>query len=160
MPGFIAKNAKGEFTTLGRGGSDYTAAILAAALKVDSLEIWTDVDGFMTADPRVISKAYTIPELTYSEAMELSHFGAKVIYPPTILPVYQKGIPIRIKNTFKPENEGTLILSSAKTPKERPIKGISSISGISLVTLQGIGMVGVTGISMRLFTALASVGVM
>jgi bifunctional aspartokinase / homoserine dehydrogenase 1 len=159
MPGFIAKNTKGEFTTLGRGGSDYTAAILAAALKVDSLEIWTDVDGFMTADPRVISKAYTIPELTYSEAMELSHFGAKVIYPPTILPVYQIGIPIRIKNTFKPENEGTLILSNTKTPKERPIKGISSISGISLVTLQGIGMVGVTGISMRLFTALASVGV-
>jgi len=159
MPGFIAKNAKGEFTTLGRGGSDYTAAILAAALKVDSLEIWTDVDGFMTADPRVISKAYTIPELTYSEAMELSHFGAKVIYPPTILPVYQIGIPIRIKNTFKPENEGTLILNNTKTPRERPIKGISSISGISLVTLQGIGMVGVTGISMRLFTALASVGV-
>ncbi len=159
MPGFIAKNAKGEFTTLGRGGSDYTAAILAAALEVDSLEIWTDVDGFMTADPRVISKAYTIPELTYSEAMELSHFGAKVIYPPTILPVYQKGIPIRIKNTFKPENVGTLILSSAQTPKERPIKGISSISGITLVTLQGIGMVGVTGISMRLFTALARVNV-
>lgn len=159
MPGFIARNAKGEFTTLGRGGSDYTAAILAAAMDVDSLEIWTDVDGFMTADPRVISKAYTIPELTYSEAMELSHFGAKVIYPPTILPVYQKGIPIRIKNTFKPENEGTLILSSAQTPKERPIKGISSISGISLVTLQGIGMVGVTGISMRLFTALARMNV-
>lgn len=159
MPGFIARNAKGEFSTLGRGGSDYTASILAAALEVDSLEIWTDVDGFLTADPRVISKAYTIPELTYSEAMELSHFGAKVIYPPTILPVYQKGIPIRIKNTFKPENEGTLILSSAQTPKERPIKGISSISGISLVTLQGIGMVGVTGISMRLFTALARVNV-
>ncbi len=155
MPGFIAKNAKGEFTTLGRGGSDYTAAIIAAALGADSLEIWTDVDGFMTADPRVISKAYTIPELTYSEAMELSHFGAKVIYPPTILPVYQKGIPVHIKNTFKPENDGTLILSSIKTAKDTPIRGISSISGISLVTLQGIGMVGVTGISMRLFTALA-----
>lgn len=159
IPGFIAKNIKGEFTTLGRGGSDYTAAIMAAALHVEALEIWTDVDGFMTADPRVISKAYTIPELTYSEAMELSHFGAKVIYPPTILPVYQEGIPIRIKNTFKPENEGTLILSSAQTPKERPIKGISSISGITLLTLQGIGMVGVTGISMRLFTALARVNV-
>ncbi|HDR51385.1 MAG TPA: bifunctional aspartate kinase/homoserine dehydrogenase I [Mariniphaga anaerophila] len=159
LPGFIAKNTKGEFTTLGRGGSDYSAAILAAALDAEALEIWTDVDGFMTADPRVISKAYTIPELTYSEAMELSHFGAKVIYPPTILPVYQKGIPIRIKNIFKPENEGTLILSSAKTPKDRPIKGISSISGISLLTLQGIGMVGVTGISMRLFTALARVNV-
>lgn len=155
MPGFIAKNAKGEFTTLGRGGSDYTAAIISAALEADSLEIWTDVDGFMTADPRVISKAYTIPELTYSEAMELSHFGAKVIYPPTILPVYQKGIPVHIKNTFKPEKDGTLILSSIKTVKDTPIRGISSISGISLVTLQGIGMVGVTGISMRLFSALA-----
>jgi bifunctional aspartokinase / homoserine dehydrogenase 1 len=97
VPGFISKNAKGEFTTLGRGGSDYTAAIIAAALDVDILEIWTDVNGFMTADPRIISKAYTIPELTYSEAMELSHFGAKVIYPPTILPVYQKRIPILIK---------------------------------------------------------------
>ncbi|NQU53630.1 MAG: bifunctional aspartate kinase/homoserine dehydrogenase I, partial [Bacteroidetes bacterium] len=111
--------------------------------------------GFMTADPRVISKAYTIPELTYSEAMELSHFGAKVIYPPTILPVYQKGIPIRIKNTFEPENPGTRISRTMENGLERPIKGISSISGITLVTLQGIGMVGVTGISMRLFTALA-----
>ncbi len=159
VPGFIAKNVKGEFTTLGRGGSDFTAAIFAAALEVNSLEIWTDVDGFMTADPRVITKAYTIPELTYSEAMELSHFGAKVIYPPTILPVYQKGIPIRVKNTFSPQNPGTLILQGAKTPRERPIKGISSISGISLLTLQGLGMVGVTGISMRLFTALAGVNV-
>ncbi len=159
VPGFIAKNSKGEFTTLGRGGSDYTAAILAAALEADSLEIWTDVNGFMTADPRVISKAYTIPELTYSEAMELSHFGAKVIYPPTILPVYQKGIPIHVKNTFDRQKEGTLILKGAKTPKDKPIKGISSISGISLLTLQGIGMVGVTGISMRLFTALAGVNV-
>ncbi len=159
MPGFISKNSKGEFTTLGRGGSDFTAAIVAAALDVEVLEIWTDVNGFMTADPRVISKAYSIPELTYSEAMELSHFGAKVIYPPTILPVYKKGIPIRIKNTFEPENPGTRILRSLENGKERPIKGISSISGITLVTLQGIGMVGVTGISMRLFTALASVNV-
>ena len=155
VPGFISKNAKGEFTTIGRGGSDYTAAIISAALDVDVLEIWTDVNGFMTADPRVISKAYTIPELTYSEAMELSHFGAKVIYPPTILPVYQKGIPIQIKNTFEPENPGTRISRSMKNGLERPIKGISSISGITLVTLQGIGMVGVTGISMRLFSALA-----
>lgn len=159
VPGFIAKNNKGEFTTLGRGGSDYTAAILAAALDVESLEIWTDVDGFMTADPRVISKAYTIPELSYSEAMELSHFGAKVIYPPTILPVYQKAIPIHVKNTFNPENEGTLILGGVRTPKDKPIRGISSIPGISLLTLQGIGMVGVTGISMRLFTALATANV-
>ncbi len=155
VPGFISKNSKGEFTTLGRGGSDYTAAIIAAALEASILEIWTDVNGFMTADPRVIRKAYTIPELTYSEAMELSHFGAKVIYPPTILPVYQKGIPIQIKNTFEPENPGTLIVKGVKNGFDRPIKGISSISDITLVTLQGIGMVGVTGISMRLFTALA-----
>lgn len=155
VPGFISKNAKGEFTTIGRGGSDYTAAIIAAALNVEILEIWTDVNGFMTADPRIISKAYTIPELTYSEAMELSHFGAKVIYPPTILPVYKKGIPILIKNTFEPENPGTRISSSVENGMDRVIKGISSISGIALVTLQGIGMVGVTGISMRLFTALA-----
>lgn len=158
-PGFISKNKKGEFTTLGRGGSDFTAAIIAAALNVDVLEIWTDVNGFMTADPRVIRKAYTIPELTYSEAMELSHFGAKVIYPPTILPVYQKGIPIQIKNTFEPENPGTKIVKGVKNVLEQPIKGISSISGITLVTLQGIGMVGVTGIAMRLFSALAKVEV-
>lgn len=155
VPGFISKNAKGEFTTIGRGGSDYTAAIIAAALDVEILEIWTDVNGFMTADPRIISKAYTIPELTYSEAMELSHFGAKVIYPPTILPVYKKGIPILIKNTFEPENPGTRISRNVEYGLDRIIKGISSISGIALVTLQGIGMVGVTGISMRLFTALA-----
>lgn len=159
MPGFISKNAKGEFTTLGRGGSDYTAAIVAAALDAGILEIWTDVNGFMTADPRVISKAYTIPELTYSEAMELSHFGAKVIYPPTILPVYQKRIPVLIKNTFEPKDSGTRISHKVEKGAERIIKGISSISGITLVTLQGIGMVGVTGISMRLFTALAKVNV-
>ena len=155
VPGFISKNVKGEFTTLGRGGSDYSAAIISAALDVEILEIWTDVNGFMTADPRIIRKAYTIPELTYSEAMELSHFGAKVIYPPTILPVYKKRIPILIKNTFEPENPGTRITHSSENGSERIIKGISSISGISLVTLQGIGMVGVTGISMRLFSALA-----
>lgn len=159
VPGFISKNNKGEFTTLGRGGSDFTAAIIAAALDAEILEIWTDVNGFMTADPRVIRKAYTIPELTYSEAMELSHFGAKVIYPPTILPVYQKGIPIQIKNTFEPDNAGTRIVKGVKNGLDRPIKGISSISGITLLTIQGIGMVGVTGISMRLFTALASVNV-
>lgn len=159
VPGFISKNEKGEFTTIGRGGSDYTAAIIAATLNVEILEIWTDVNGFMTADPRVISKAYTIPELTYSEAMELSHFGAKVIYPPTILPVYQKGIPVLIKNTFDPENSGTRISKTMINGAERIIKGISSISGITLVTLQGIGMVGVAGISMRLFTALARVNV-
>ena len=154
-PGFIARNRSGEYTTLGRGGSDYTAAIIAAALDATALEIWTDVDGFMTADPKVIRKAYTIPVLSYTEAMELSNFGAKVIYPPTILPVYKKGIPVYIKNTLRPEAPGTLITGSSSNGKERPIKGISSISRIALLTVQGIGMVGVAGISMRLFTALA-----
>ncbi|MEL7586503.1 MAG: bifunctional aspartate kinase/homoserine dehydrogenase I [Prolixibacteraceae bacterium] len=155
VPGFVSSNSKGEYTTLGRGGSDYTAAIYAAALNASLLEIWTDVDGFMTADPRVISKAYVIRSLSYSEAMELSHFGAKVIYPPTILPVYQKGIPLLIKNTMNPQAEGSLITQSRLNGKEFPIKGISSISDICLVTVQGLGMVGVTGVSMRLFTALA-----
>lgn len=154
-PGFISRNKAGEYTTLGRGGSDYTAAIIAAALDAGSLEIWTDVDGFMTADPKVIRKAYTIPVLSYTEAMELSNFGAKVIYPPTILPVYKKGIPVHIKNTMKPEAPGTLITRSTVNGKERPVKGISSISKIALLTVQGIGMVGVAGIAMRLFTALA-----
>jgi len=155
LPGFIARSETGDYTTLGRGGSDYTAAIVAAAVSASSLEIWTDLDGFMTADPRVISNAYTIPRLTYSEAMELSNFGAKVIYPPTILPVYKKDIPVHIKNTMNPANEGTVITKSSMNGKERPIKGISSIPGIALITIQGIGMVGVTGISMRLFTAIA-----
>jgi len=155
VPGFISSNAAGEYTTLGRGGSDYTGAILAAAVDATSLEIWTDVNGFMTADPRVISKAYTIKTLSYSEAMELSHFGAKVIYPPTILPVYQKGIPVRIKNTMEPEAEGSLITDSKLNGSDFPIKGISSISNITLITIQGLGMVGVTGISARLFGALA-----
>ena len=155
VPGFISSNEAGEYTTLGRGGSDYTGAIMAAAVDASSLEIWTDVNGFMTADPRVISKAYTIKTLSYSEAMELSHFGAKVIYPPTILPVYQKGIPVRIKNTMDPAAEGTLITESKLNGKDLPIKGISSISNITLITIQGLGMVGVTGISARLFGALA-----
>jgi bifunctional aspartokinase / homoserine dehydrogenase 1 len=154
-PGFISSASDGSITTLGRGGSDYTAALFAAAVHAERLEIWTDVDGFMTADPRVISKAYTIPMLTYSEAMELSHFGAKVIYPPTILPVYQKNIPIHIKNTMNPDGAGTLICQLEAAGKDHPIKGISSITGISLFTIQGLGMVGVTGISMRLFGALA-----
>ena len=154
-PGFISSATDGTVTTLGRGGSDYTAALFAAALNAERLEIWTDVDGFMTADPRVISKAYTIPQLTYSEALELSHFGAKVIYPPTILPVYQKSIPVQIKNTMNPTAEGTLIGNVNHPSAEHPIKGISSIDGISLFTVQGLGMVGVTGIAMRLFGALA-----
>jgi aspartokinase/homoserine dehydrogenase 1 len=155
LPGFISSNEAGEYTTLGRGGSDYTGAILAAAVDASALEIWTDVNGFMTADPRVISKAYTIKTLSYSEAMELSHFGAKVIYPPTILPVYKKGIPVLIKNTMEPESEGTLITESKLNGKDLPIKGISSIPNITLITIQGLGMVGVTGISARLFGALA-----
>lgn len=156
FPGFISSNRKNENTTLGRGGSDYTAAILAAAFDSSILEIWTDVDGFMTADPRVISRAYCIDKLSYAEAMELSHFGAKVIYPPTILPVYQKHIPIKIKNTFNPEAPGTLINGQKENISNRQIKGISSIKGVSLITVQGIGMVGVTGISMRLFSSLAA----
>lgn len=156
VPGFVASSTDGSCTTLGRGGSDYTAAIFAAALQAESLEIWTDVDGFMTADPRVISKAYVIDSLSYAEAMELSNFGAKVVYPPTILPVYQRSIPTYIKNTLNPEARGTLIHSNPVKMRQAPIKGISSLSDISLVTVQGLGIVGVSGISMRLFTALAS----
>lgn len=155
VPGFIASNEKGEISTLGRGGSDYTAAIIAAALQASSLEIWTDVDGFLTADPRVIAKAYTINRLSYAEAMELSHFGAKVIYPPTIYPVLQKEIPIRVKNTMNPDAEGTLITKEKIDGKDKAIKGISSINDTCLITIQGIGMVGVIGINHRLFEALA-----
>jgi aspartokinase/homoserine dehydrogenase 1 len=155
VPGFIASNEKGETTTLGRGGSDYTAAIIAAGIDASVLEIWTDVDGFMTADPRKVEKAYAIESLSYAEAMELSHFGAKVLYTPTIHPVLEKRIRIHIKNTFAPEKKGTLIGLQKIVPNQSPIKGISSIDHIDLVTLQGSGMVGVTGTSMRLFTALA-----
>lgn len=158
FPGFISSNGKGESTTLGRGGSDYTASLLAAAFDADVLEIWTDVDGFMTADPKVISRAYCIDHLSYSEAMELSHFGAKVIYPPTIIPAYRKKIPIRIKNTFNPSAKGTLISEQSESGA-RQIKGISSIKDVTLITVQGIGMVGVPGISMRLFSCLARVEV-
>jgi aspartokinase/homoserine dehydrogenase 1 len=156
FPGFISSNDKNENTTLGRGGSDYTAALLAASFSADELQIWTDVDGFMTADPRVISRAYCIDRLSYAEAMELSHFGAKVIYPPTILPAYQHQIPIRIKNTFHPEAPGTLIDNNTEVVDNRLIKGISSIKEVSLLTVQGVGMVGVTGIAMRLFASLAA----
>jgi aspartokinase/homoserine dehydrogenase 1 len=155
VPGFIASNEAGETTTLGRGGSDYTAAILAAANDASVLEIWTDVDGFMTADPRKVDKSYAIESLSYAEAMELSHFGAKVLYTPTIQPVLEKRIRIHIKNTFSPEKKGTLIGGQEITQGQSPIKGISSIDKVDLVTLQGSGMVGVTGTSMRLFTALA-----
>ena len=155
FPGFIASNQKNEITTLGRGGSDYTAAIIAATYDASILEIWTDVNGFMTADPKIISRSYCIDSLTYSEAMELSHFGAKVIFPPTILPVYKKNIPIRIKNTFNPDAVGTLISNQALAVNGKKIKGISSVKDVSLLTVQGIGMIGVTGIAMRLFKALA-----
>ncbi|HKK41951.1 MAG TPA: bifunctional aspartate kinase/homoserine dehydrogenase I [Bacteroidales bacterium] len=155
MPGFIASNAEGETTTLGRGGSDYTASIVAAAIKAEVLEIWTDVDGFMTADPRNVEKAYAIDNLSYSEAIELSHFGAKVIYTPTLRPVYRKNIPILVLNSFNPGSGGTRISNDPSNGNNSPIKGISSIDQIDLITLQGTGMVGVTGISMRLFSVLA-----
>jgi len=155
IPGFIASTHQNETTTLGRGGSDYTAAILAAALDAEVLEIWTDVDGFMTADPKKVEKAYAIESLTYSEAIELSHFGAKVIYTPTLRPVYKKSIPILVLNTFNPGSKGTIISNESFDDKRSPIKGISSIDHIDLITLQGTGMVGVTGTSMRLFGALA-----
>lgn len=153
FPGFIASNKEGDTTTLGRGGSDYSAALLAAGLEADILEIWTDVDGFMSADPRVIKRAYCLEQLSYSEAMELSHFGAKVIYPPTIIPALQKQIPIKIKNTFNPEAQGTLIDNNKD--ESRRVKGLSSIRDVSLLTLQGNGMIGISGISMRMFSALA-----
>ncbi|MCD8282765.1 MAG: bifunctional aspartate kinase/homoserine dehydrogenase I [Prevotella sp.] len=154
VPGFISSDKDtNEITNLGRGGSDYTAAAIAAALNAEVLEIWTDVDGFMTADPKIIKTAYTIKELSYIEAMELCNFGAKVIYPPTIYPVCVKNIPIRVKNTFNPDAPGTLI--RADVDKDRkPIKGISSISGTSLVNVSGLSMVGVIGVNRRIFTAL------
>ncbi len=155
LPGFIASTHQNETTTLGRGGSDYTAAIIAAALNADMLEIWTDTDGFMTADPKKVEKAYSIEGLTFSEAIELSHFGAKVIYTPTLRPVYKKRIPVTIRNSFNPEAKGTLISDEIRPNGKGPIKGISSIDHIDLVTLQGPSMVGVTGTSMRLFGSLA-----
>lgn len=159
IPGFISTDkVSGEVTNLGRGGSDYTAAILAAALGADVLEIWTDVDGFMTADPRVISTAYTINELSYVEATELCNFGAKVVYPPTIYPVCHKNIPILIKNTFNPEGEGTVIKLDSNG-KSKAIKGISSINDTSLITVQGLGMVGVIGVNYRIFKVLAKNGI-
>jgi bifunctional aspartokinase / homoserine dehydrogenase 1 len=155
VPGFIASNKNNETTTLGRGGSDYSAAIIAAALDAGVLEIWTDVNGFMTADPKKVEKAYAIDSLTYSEAIELSHFGAKVIYTPTLRPVYKKNIPILVLNTFNPEAKGTIISNRSSGTNKGAIKGISSIDHIDLITLLGTGMVGVTGTSMRLFGALA-----
>ena len=160
MGGFISRDGQtGEVTNLGRGGSDYTAAIVAAALDADMLEIWTDVDGFMTADPRVINSAYVINELSFIEAMELCNFGAKVIYPPTIFPVFHKNIPIIIKNTFNPSAKGTLIHANPSHEDMKIIKGISSINDTCLVTISGLGMVGVIGVNKRIFSALADHGI-
>lgn len=159
VPGFISSDkTTGEVTNLGRGGSDYTASILAAALDADILEIWTDVDGFMTADPRVISTAYPITELSYVEAMELCNFGAKVVYPPTIYPVCHKNIPILVKNTFNPDAPGTIIKQEADH-SSKPIKGISSINDTCLITMTGLGMVGVIGVNHRIFKTLAENGI-
>ena len=155
LPGFIAKSEDGEITTLGRGGSDYTAAIVASALNANSLEIWTDVSGMFTTNPKLVKQAKPIQKLSYYEAIELSHFGAKVLYPPTVLPVLSKNIPILIKNTMAPDEDGTLITKNVENGSANPIKGISNVNGISLLTLQGNGMVGIPGFSKRLFETLA-----
>lgn len=158
--GFISTDSQTNFVTnLGRGGSDYTAAIIAAALDASILEIWTDVDGFMTADPRIISNTYVIEKLSFSEAMELCNFGAKVIYPPTIFPVFHKNIPVVIKNTFNPEAAGTYISQEKEKSVAKAIKGISSINDTSLITIQGLGMVGVIGVNYRIFRVLAKSGI-
>ena len=159
VPGFIAQDRdSGDITNLGRGGSDYTASILAASLNAEVLEIWTDVDGFMTADPRVIKSAYTINELSYTEAMELCNFGAKVVYPPTIYPVCVKNIPIKVKNTFNPDGKGTIIKSHVEN-NQKPIKGLSSIKGTTVITVTGLSMVGVVGVNRRIFSSLANNGI-
>ena len=158
-PGFISRDSQtDEITNLGRGGSDYTASILAATLGAEVLEIWTDVDGFMTADPRLIPNAYTIRSLSYVEASELCHFGAKVVYPPTIYPACAKNIPIRILNTFSPENNGTIIQSKPED-STRYVRGLSSIRDVALITVSGLSMVGVIGVNQRIFSALAEGGV-
>jgi aspartokinase/homoserine dehydrogenase 1 len=160
VPGFIASDQNGITTTLGRGGSDYSAAIIAAALNADLLQIWTDVSGMMTADPRITANSRIIPRLSYQEAMELSHFGAKVIYPPTIQPVMSKNIPVVIKNTFSPADEGTMILNEvpqlANTDRVEVVRGISSMDNITLISLEGSGMIGIPGFSKRLFEALSN----
>ena len=156
VTGFISSNEDGVTTTLGRGGSDYSSSIFAAALDAEVNEIWTDVDGVMTADPRKVKKAFSLPAITYSEAMEMSHFGAKVIYPPTLQPVFAKKIPIRIRNTFNPSFEGTLISEKSGAVQKMRVKGVTSINDVSLVTIQGSGMIGVSGFSARLFNCLAT----
>ena len=160
VPGFITScRDDNDITNLGRGGSDYTASLIAAAIDASVLEIWTDVDGFMTADPKIIKSAYVIEELSYIEAIELSNFGAKVIYPPTIFPVYHKNIPIRIRNSFNLSSKGTLILSKQSKEDDKVIKGISSISDTALITIQGLGMVGIIGVNHRIFRTLALNGI-
>ncbi len=154
LPGFVSRNKDGDTTTLGRGGSDYTAALIASAIKASVLEIWTDVSGMYTANPKLVKQACAIEEISYQEAMELSHFGAKVLYPPTVQPALQKKIPIYIKNTFEPKAKGTLITQKPKS-KNGPVKGISHIEDIALLTLEGNGMIGVPGFSKRLFSALS-----
>lgn len=154
ITGFIASTEKNETTTLGRGGSDYTASLIGAALNADLIDIWTDVDGMMTADPRKVPNAFNIPTITYAEAMELSHFGAKVIYPPSLQPAFARNIPIRVLNTFNAEHDGTLVSRTAER-RQYTITGISSIDDIALVNVQGSGMIGVAGVSARLFSVLA-----
>lgn len=157
MGGFIGSTAQGVVTTLGRGGSDYTAAIVGAAISASEIEIWTDVDGVMTADPRKVKKAFSIAHMTYEEALEMSHFGAKVLHPPTVQPALNAQIPISIKNTFNPNFAGTFIhFQEAKTTRNLPVKGISSIAEVALLSVSGSGMIGVTGIASRLFGALAA----
>jgi len=158
VTGFIAATKEGVTTTLGRGGSDYTAAILGACLDSDEVWLWTDVDGVMTADPQAVPEARTLPEISYAEAAELSYFGAKVLHPKTILPAVEQGIPLRIVNTFNPSHPGTVIVADAK-PSELTVKGITSIKGLSLVTVEGRGMLGVPGIAARVFTAVAQEGI-
>ncbi|WP_179316900.1 bifunctional aspartate kinase/homoserine dehydrogenase I [Winogradskyella undariae] len=155
LPGFVSKSTSGEITTLGRGGSDYTAAIIAAAIEADELQIWTDVSGMFTTNPKLVKQASPIVELSYQEAVELSHFGAKVLYPPTVMPVLKKKIPIVIKNTLEPEAIGTTITKNITPNGNSPVKGISNIENVALLTLQGNGMVGVPGFSKRLFETLA-----
>lgn len=158
LPGFIASCASGETTTLGRGGSDFTAAIVGAALNVEQVEIYTDVSGMYTANPKLVKQAKPIDTISYHEAMELSHFGAKVLYPPTIVPVMSKNIPIRIKSTLHPEEPGTLIQNQVGI-NENPIRGLSNINNVALLTLEGGGMVGIPGISKRLFETLSNQGI-
>jgi len=158
ITGFMGATRSGIVTTLGRGGSDYSAAIIGACLDVDEIWIWTDVDGVMTADPRVVPDAQTLPEISYGEAAELAYYGAKVIHPKTILPAVERGIPIRILNTFNPDGQGTLIVQAAR-PNGRTVKAITSIKNLSLVTVEGRGMLGVPGVAAKVFSAVAREGI-